>query len=163
MTMVLVLTCIVLEESILFSFQSTGDMGVQGQKQILYLSKKISFSQLLEILAEMVRRRCHLVQNNSPDEVHKKELYCRIQSKDRLASNVLDEKFVDVATLFPFHNFTLEAGDASSMEMPMEEQFNWARRWEADCRSKPHFGLLTVTQSTLVLVIWMEMKTWRHR
>jgi len=72
MTMVLVLTCIVLEESILFSFQSTGGMGVQGQKQILYLSKKISFSQLLEILAEMVRRRgvnrrlmcCHRRQPN---------------------------------------------------------------------------------------------------
>jgi len=55
-----------------FSFQSTGGMGVQGQKQILYLSKKISFSQLLEILAEMVRRRgvnrrlmcCHRRQPN---------------------------------------------------------------------------------------------------
>jgi len=32
-------------------------MGVRGQKQILYLSKKISLAQLIEILSETVRRR----------------------------------------------------------------------------------------------------------
>jgi len=176
MTMALVLTCIMLEESILFSFQSTGHMGIQGQKQILYLSKKISFSQLLKILAEMVRRhsvdrwwcvvinanqigmhfkspeevavvahvlaihqidaivaadgpshlqtkwasvkraadsKCAwiesifaksklalLLQNNSPDEVHKKELYCHRWSKDWLASNVLDANFLEAAKLW---------------------------------------------------------------
>jgi len=83
----------------------------------------------------MVRRCGHLLQNNSPDEVCKKELNCRIRSKDRLASDVLDAKFLDAVMLLPFHNCTLEAGDAASMEMPTEERFTWARGWEADCRT----------------------------